>query len=218
MFIINVPERSKGEKVQTTGNKTQITSLDRGLHIEIQLKLGGHEPLQNDVRTGTMNVVNVWMEGAWSALCSEFWTLCNASHQRDYLIHTFRKSEYQESRIEELGRPFLLSYSLKNVKLLLYLKEGYCSYFRCTEKSLWTVLTKCQHADCAITAANKRGETRFWRKITWHWYKAESIHHTCISSSSCWMLSKGCNKTVPGGNFKHCVYQPFREFCLQKGR
>jgi len=64
LFIINVPERSKGEKVQTTGNKTQITSLDRGLHIEIQLKLGGHEPLQNDVRTGTMNVVNVWMEGA----------------------------------------------------------------------------------------------------------------------------------------------------------
>jgi len=65
---------------------------------------------------GTMNVVNFWMEGARSALCSEFWTLCNTSHQRDYFIHTFRKTEYQESRVEELGRLFLLSYSLKYVR------------------------------------------------------------------------------------------------------
>ena len=102
--------------------------------------------------------------------------------------------------------------------LTTYQKEGYCSYFRCTEKSLWTVLTQCQHADCVITSANKRGETHSWHNITWHWYKTESIPHTCIFSSSCWTLSKGHNKTVPGGNFKHCMYQLFREFCLQKGR
>jgi len=58
------------------------------------------------------------------------------------------------------------------------------------------VLTKWQHADCAITSANQRWETHSLHKITWHCYKTESIPHACISSSSCWLLSKGRKKTT----------------------